>query len=461
MAWGFVSVPGRGPDGDWLIDIEGDGPKAEESFCTLVGLDRLETMGWSSLRGRHSLFLADGKRLLLLLIANRGDRGGHSKYPGKWDLGKLPDLGLPGLELRIGGYKGNGAVKQFQSAIPPTPDRYGQTRAWNGRWRVRQLPEAVYAYLETKASEKRQQASPRESHVQPCRCQPMEFRSIERNSALRKYVDAAVRGECEAVAGTPENDRNNRLNNAAVSLGELVGARVLSREEVCRRLLDAARASGLDDAESIATINSGLNFGITHPRDLSKVGRRGRPPTRTLSVQPSNESTLHVKPETLMRSREALIYRGDAEADRDTAVRQLATWLLNYLRVAGRPVHLSEITNSAGAMGFIGDLRFSNRRGVAVWFASSRLHDAMKMIIDPHWRIIAIKVRNDQLWQAVPAAVTAAKELRVYKSSATSFPHPARTPYGDNPAGGATEGSEDVFALAGDDCNPHHQYMVS
>ena len=61
--------PGRGPGGKWLIDLEGDGPQAAESLAILLGGEDVPTLGWSSTRGPHALFTADGERLLELLKA--------------------------------------------------------------------------------------------------------------------------------------------------------------------------------------------------------------------------------------------------------------------------------------------------------------------------------------------------------------------------------------------------------
>src|SRR5262249_55703946 len=43
---GICLGPGRGPGGGWLIDIEGDGPEAEDSRATLFGGELVETLSW-------------------------------------------------------------------------------------------------------------------------------------------------------------------------------------------------------------------------------------------------------------------------------------------------------------------------------------------------------------------------------------------------------------------------------
>jgi len=88
---GICLGPGRAPDGSWLIDLEGDGPRAAESLAILLGGKIILTMGWSSTRGEHALFKANGKRLLELLNAAGALQGkGHDS--GKFTLPTLPNL---------------------------------------------------------------------------------------------------------------------------------------------------------------------------------------------------------------------------------------------------------------------------------------------------------------------------------------------------------------------------------
>lgn len=123
---GVCLGPGRGPNGSWLIDLEGDGPEADESRAKLFGGESVRSMGWSSTRGGHQLFSADEGRLLKILP---GLKSFETKEPNKPGVYHLPNL--PGLELRFGGYHEDGAVKQLQSVVPPTPGTDGRARSWN------------------------------------------------------------------------------------------------------------------------------------------------------------------------------------------------------------------------------------------------------------------------------------------------------------------------------------------
>lgn len=88
------------------------------------------------------------------------------------------------------------------------------------------------------------------------------------------YVRAAVEGEFANVVGAPEGSRNTTLHAAAVKLGTLVGAGLLSESEATGALLEAARLNGYTqhDGEraAIKTIRSGLTWGQRHPRELSR-----------------------------------------------------------------------------------------------------------------------------------------------------------------------------------------------
>ncbi len=84
------------------------------------------------------------------------------------------------------------------------------------------------------------------------------------------YAVTALRGECSAVSRLAPNSeqRNNRLNLAAYSLGQLVGDLLLPRWQVEDDLMAAAAACGLPDGEARRTIKSGLDAGIQNPRSL-------------------------------------------------------------------------------------------------------------------------------------------------------------------------------------------------
>lgn len=139
---GLCLGPGRAPGGAWLLDIEGDGPEAEDSRALLFGGELVETIGWESVRGGHQLVTADPERLTAI-AASLAPYQIVGASPGVFHLPSLP-----GLELRIGGFKPDGSLKQLQSVCPPTRGTDGTPRRWNGVETLAAAPEAFYAFLE-------------------------------------------------------------------------------------------------------------------------------------------------------------------------------------------------------------------------------------------------------------------------------------------------------------------------
>jgi hypothetical protein len=71
------------------------------------------------------------------------------------------------------------------------------------------------------------------------------------------------------VLTAPPGSRNNTLNAAAFSLGQLIAAGALTRDAVEAALLAAAASAGLTRAESVATTRSGIEAGLKEPRALA------------------------------------------------------------------------------------------------------------------------------------------------------------------------------------------------
>jgi len=85
----------------------------------------------------------------------------------------------------------------------------------------------------------------------------------ERSTA---YAAAALHEETRIVAAARLGTRNDTLNRAAFSLGQLVGAGMLSPPAVITALMSAAERCGLPDGEAIRTIRSGMTAGTRRPR---------------------------------------------------------------------------------------------------------------------------------------------------------------------------------------------------
>ncbi len=92
-------------------------------------------------------------------------------------------------------------------------------------------------------------------------------------SSHERYVARAIESEIEKLVATRAG-RNAALNTAALSLGTLVGAGVLSRSEAESHLMQAAHANGYvaKDGERAArqTMKSGLDSGIKSPRQIAE-----------------------------------------------------------------------------------------------------------------------------------------------------------------------------------------------
>jgi hypothetical protein len=95
------------------------------------------------------------------------------------------------------------------------------------------------------------------------------------------YAEKALANELAAVLGAPRGQRNETVNRAAFSLGQLVGSGALSGPDVEERLFGAAIACGLaaEDGERRvrATIRSGLDAGMRRPRDIPERNNGERP----------------------------------------------------------------------------------------------------------------------------------------------------------------------------------------
>jgi hypothetical protein len=82
----------------------------------------------------------------------------------------------------------------------------------------------------------------------------------------RAYAMAALRAETERVAAARPGTRNDTLNRAAFSLGQLVAAGLLPPIPVITGLISAAMHAGLSEDEASRTVRSGLAGGARKPR---------------------------------------------------------------------------------------------------------------------------------------------------------------------------------------------------
>jgi RecA-family ATPase len=101
------------------------------------------------------------------------------------------------------------------------------------------------------------------------------------------YARRALEDECDRVARAGEGQRNDELNRAAFSLGQLAAAGLLAEGDVERELWNAAMSAGLDEGETHKTIASGLEAGKQQPRQVQP--RTMPAPARPRLVAPATE----------------------------------------------------------------------------------------------------------------------------------------------------------------------------
>ena len=82
----------------------------------------------------------------------------------------------------------------------------------------------------------------------------------------RAYAMAALRAETSRVAAAAPGTRNDTLNRAAFSLGQLVAAGLLPPVPVITGLISAAMHAGLPEEEATRTVRSGMAGGARKPR---------------------------------------------------------------------------------------------------------------------------------------------------------------------------------------------------
>ncbi len=80
------------------------------------------------------------------------------------------------------------------------------------------------------------------------------------------YAMAALREEARLVATAKPGTRNDTLNRAAFSLGQLIAADLLPHLAVISILVGAAERAGLPADEARRTIRSGMTAGMRRPR---------------------------------------------------------------------------------------------------------------------------------------------------------------------------------------------------
>lgn len=175
------------------------------------------------------------------------------KQYGNSDGGKYKGVSLRDMGINVRGHNGYVIAPGTVMANGSTYEQFGELE------NAPVLPDWLVQIIDPDKRER----------PEPVRVPDARPASDER---VRAYCDEAVMQEVNRVRFAGSGTRNNTLNEAAFSLGQLVGAGWVSRAEIEARLTNAAQECGLKQPEIRKTIRSGLEKGMADPRKLPDGG---------------------------------------------------------------------------------------------------------------------------------------------------------------------------------------------
>jgi len=207
-----------------------------------------------------ALFPLTGADILSGLARRHGER-----YPGGTYIVDTPSGGCHLYFSVAGDTAGDARVRNSAGAVGPHIDVradggyvVGAASRIGGRAytaRGRRAPAPLPSWLARLV---------RDSYEPPA--VPQQRLPVADRAQGRAYAIAALRAETERVAAARPGTRNDTLNRAAFSLGQLVAAGLIPPIPVITSLIDAARYAGLPEDEAIRTVRSGLDAGARKPR---------------------------------------------------------------------------------------------------------------------------------------------------------------------------------------------------
>lgn len=116
--------------------------------------------------------------------------------------------------------------------------------------------------------------------------------SIHVNGSGSAYALAALEAECNLLGSTPDGSRNDRLNEAAYNLGQLVGGGALDETFVVEQLTAVANTIGLGKSEAKHTIKSGIRAGKLKPRGVPEKERKDEQPKKAADATDQPEKAI-------------------------------------------------------------------------------------------------------------------------------------------------------------------------
>jgi hypothetical protein len=232
---GLGTCPGRWPINIMVFDI--DGPQGRESWAQCLKQYGPLPDTWTVTTGRV-------------------EGGEHLYYKVPDGLYVKSTASKIGEKIDIRGTRG-------QAVLPPTVHRSGKVYQWHYAGKPCEIPDPAeipllpepwtQALIDTDNAYFPGQRTP----APP----PRPF-----TGNLGEYAWKALEAETRLVAQAPDGTRNDTLNRAAFSLGQLVAGGELDTGTVESELLAAALSAGLPEGKSRATIKSGMKGGAGSPR---------------------------------------------------------------------------------------------------------------------------------------------------------------------------------------------------
>jgi len=127
------------------------------------------------------------------------------------------------------------------------------------------------------------------------------------------YGLAALAGEVAAVTNAPEGTRNDTLNRAGFSIGQLVAGGEIDHDAARAALAAAGHTAGLGDSEIRATLASGLGAGMEDPRaappSFLDAARAAKLHLDTPGAEPDPDAETDAPADTVHRGQVRIAYR--------------------------------------------------------------------------------------------------------------------------------------------------------